>query len=91
VGTYTGLVVKERFGAGSKSDHDAVMLRTPSRDYVLRRQGGNPFFDPELDKLVGKTISFDGSLYGYTLFISDWKENIVSDTIVVCEKKIGKR
>jgi hypothetical protein len=41
---------------------------------VLRRQGGNPFHDSELEKLVGKTIEVEGKVTGYTVLISDWTE-----------------
>ncbi len=64
---YQGRVVKKLFGAGSKSEHDAVMLVTDSGEYVLRRLGGNPFRDPELDRLVGKTVRCEGRVHGYTL------------------------
>ncbi len=53
---YSGSVVKRPFGVGSKSEHEAIFLATKEGDYVLRRQGGNAFFDPELEKLVGKKI-----------------------------------
>jgi hypothetical protein len=68
---YAGQVVKKRFAVGSKSEHDAVMLVTDSGEYKLRRQGGNPFQDPELDKLVGHFIRCEGVLHGYTLIMSD--------------------
>ena len=71
---YTGKVTKKPFGTGSKSAHDAVRLETKDGSFVLRRIGGNPFQDPELDKLVGKTIRCRGELLGYTLTISDWSE-----------------
>ena len=69
---YSGSVVKRPFGVGSKSEHDAIYLVTKDGDYVLRRQGGNAFFDPELEKLVGKTIQCTGTLTGYTLLITDY-------------------
>ena len=49
-----GKVVKKKFGQGSKSQHDAVYLETDSGSFVLRRKGGNPFNDPELNKLIGE-------------------------------------
>ncbi len=69
-----GTVVKEVVGKGSKSEHAAVLLDTGKKRYVLRRQGGNPFSDPALDKLVGKNISVVGNVTGYTLLMSDWSE-----------------
>ena len=71
---FTGRVIKEVFARGSKSERPAVLLDTGKTRYVLRRQGGNPFSDPELDKLVGKTISATGNVTGYTLIMSGWSE-----------------
>lgn len=70
--TYSGSVVKRPFGAGSKSERDAILLVTKDKDYVLRRQGGNAFFDPALEKLVGKQVRCTGVVTGYTLLISDY-------------------
>jgi len=69
---FTGKVTKRPFGAGSKSAHDAVRLDTADGSYVLRRIGGNPFRDPELDGLVGKTIRCHGEVSGYALTMQDW-------------------
>jgi hypothetical protein len=71
--TFEGTVVMKPFGKGSKSEHDAVWLVTEAKEYVLRREGGNPFRDPELDKLVGKRIRCDGFVTGYTLIMSSWE------------------
>ena len=56
----TGTVVRKKFGQGSKSEHDAVCLESASGSFVLRRMGGNPFNDPELNKLVGKEVTATG-------------------------------
>jgi hypothetical protein len=72
--TFEGIVVRKPFGQGSKSEHDAVWLVTHSGEYVLRRRGGNPFRDPELEKLVGKRLSCNGFVTGYTLVMSEWRE-----------------
>jgi hypothetical protein len=69
-----GRVISKRVAVGSKSEHEAVVLETGSGEYVLRRAGGNPFYDPELDELVGKTIQATGTLHGYTLIMSRWEE-----------------
>jgi len=71
---FLGNVTKRRYGAGSKSEHDAVMLETGADRFVLRRQGGNPFSDPALDKLVGKRVRFRGRTEGNLLIVSDWDE-----------------
>lgn len=67
----TGQVVKKRFAQDSKSERDAVMIVTADGEYVLRRQGANPFQDPELDDLVGKTVEAEGVLHGYSFLATD--------------------
>jgi hypothetical protein len=69
---YSGSVVKQSFGVGSKSERDAILLITNDKEYVLRRQGGNAFFDPELEKLVGKQVRCTGVVTDYTLLVSDY-------------------
>jgi len=71
---FNGTVVKKMFARGSKSEHEAVCLVTDRGEFVLRQKGGNPFFDPELERLVGKQIRCEGQLVGYTLVMSDWSE-----------------
>lgn len=65
----TGKVIQKKFGDGSKSEHNAVYLETTEGDYQLRRLGGNPFSDPELNKLIGKKINATGIIKGM-LFIA---------------------
>jgi hypothetical protein len=69
---FVGKVTKKPFGTGSKSEHDAVYLETKDGSFGLRRQGGNPFSDPQLDRLVGKTIRCQGEIANYTLIIAEW-------------------
>jgi hypothetical protein len=76
---FSGLVIKEVVGKGSKSEHAAVMLETAKERFLLRRQGGNPFRDPELDRLVGKRIKGSGVVTGNTLIMSDWRESDEAD------------
>ena len=68
----SGQVIKQLTGKASKSEHQATFLVTKAGTYRLRRSGGNPFVDPELDKLVGKTIHCTGILTENTLIISSW-------------------
>lgn len=72
--TFDGTVVRKPFAQGSKSEHDAVVLTTAEGDFLLRREGGNPFADPVLDALVGKVVRCDGVLLGTTLVVKDWTE-----------------
>jgi hypothetical protein len=69
-----GEVVSKRIGIGTKSEHDAIVLKTPAQEYKLRRQGGNPFVDPEITKLVGKRIRAIGVVDSGQLIMSNWKE-----------------
>lgn len=69
--TYAGSVVKRPFGVGTKSEHDAIFLVTKDKEYVLRRQGGNAFHDPELEQLVGKQVQCTGTVTGYTLLVTN--------------------
>jgi hypothetical protein len=70
----SGRVIKKPFAAGSKSEREAIILVTEAGEYVLRRTGGNPFFDAELENLVGKQIRCDGNLTGYTFLMDNWTE-----------------
>jgi hypothetical protein len=70
---FIGKVIKGTFSKGSKSEHQAVYLETADNQYVLRRRGGNPFFDQELQNLVGKTIRCTGTVSEYTLLIDKWE------------------
>jgi hypothetical protein len=71
---YTGRVIRHMFARGSKSEHEAVFIVLDDHEYVLRRaDGDNPFADPELDALVGKTITCEGVIQGYVLTITRWE------------------
>jgi hypothetical protein len=69
----SGEVTKGQTAKGSKSERQATFLETKDGTYVLRRQGGNPFFDQVLEKLVGKTIHCEGILTEHTLIMSSWQ------------------
>ncbi len=68
----SGQVVKKPYAVGSKSEHQATFLETPTGTYILRRRDGNPFYDPELEKLVEKAIHCTGILTNNTLIMSNW-------------------
>lgn len=73
--SFKGTVVKRQWARGSKSDHMAVCLDSGGAPLKLRRVGGNPFFDPELERLVGKSIEAKGTLLDEsTALLSSWKE-----------------
>ncbi|HEX8747604.1 MAG TPA: hypothetical protein VF717_10420 [Pyrinomonadaceae bacterium] len=69
-----GSVIRKLIAAGSKSEREAIVLTTDKGEYVLRRKGGNPFFDEALEKLVGKRILCEGDLAGYTFLMTGWTE-----------------
>ncbi|UCG51328.1 MAG: hypothetical protein JSW58_14205 [Candidatus Latescibacterota bacterium] len=71
---YIGDVVERRFARGSKSERDAVMFSTRYGDFVLRREGGHPLFDPELKKLVGKRIRAWGIRHRHVFIMTRWEE-----------------
>ena len=68
-----GQVVRKTVARGSKSEHDAVVLITGADELKLRRVGGNPFSDPALEQLVGKTIECEGEARDGTLVVTSWR------------------
>ena len=70
---FRGKVVKRPYGAGTKSAHDAVLLDTPDGTHRVRRAGGNPFADPELDRLVGQDVVRRGTLHQGTVIVQSWE------------------
>ena len=75
---YHGKVVRQQLGTGSKSEHQGVVLLTPRGSLKLRRVGGNPFRDPELEKLVGQEIVCEGEIHQGQLLMTRW--NVVATT-----------
>lgn len=58
----SGKVVIKKTSEGSKSERNAVILQTESKEYFLRQLGGNPFHDASLEKWIGKNITATGML-----------------------------
>jgi len=69
-----GTVARRLVAPGSKSEREAVVLESEEGDLILRREGGNPFRDPELERLVGRRIRAQGRRHGQTLVMSEWEE-----------------
>ena len=69
-----GKIVRQRVSGRSKHAHEAVVLETPDGDLILRREGANPFYDPELQALVGKTLRCRGEIDGATFFVTSWED-----------------
>jgi len=62
-----GSVERGPFGTGSKSEREAVWLRTPQERLVLRRKHGPSYGDTALEPYVGKHVRCDGFVVGYLL------------------------
>jgi hypothetical protein len=62
-----GNVERGPFGTGSKSEREAVWIKTANVRLVLRRKGGPSYGDRELERYVGKHVKCDGFIVGYTL------------------------
>jgi hypothetical protein len=70
----SGVVTRGRVGEGSKSDRDAVTLKSDDgATYVLRKQGGPSFGDESLDSLVGSALTINGLTVGDTLIMKSWR------------------
>jgi hypothetical protein len=65
-----GQVIRRKIAAGSKSEREALMLCTAEGDFVLRRMGGNPGNDAELERMVGQTVKSEGELAGGYMFLA---------------------
>jgi hypothetical protein len=70
---FTGSVVSKPFAVGSKSERTGIYLLTDQGEFLLRREGGNPFHDPVLEGLAGSRIACRGDLHGYTLIITSYE------------------
>lgn len=68
-----GVVGRQRVGRGTKSDHDAVVLMTDDGPLRLRRAGGNPFADPDLEALVGCQLLVRGMRHGTLFILNEWE------------------
>ena len=70
---FQGKVIRQQWAKGSKSDHEAVVLLTADGPLKLRRAGGNPFADPELEQLVGQEIEGEGEVHQGQLLMTSWQ------------------
>lgn len=66
----SGMVVQKAFGKGSKSEHQAIYIKTEMGEFVLRKAGANPFENNELVDLVGRKVEATGVIKDY-LFLAD--------------------
>ena len=64
-----GKVIEKPFGRGSKSEHEAVYLQTDKGEFLLRKEGSNPFENQELREFVGKEVVATGTLREYLFLV----------------------
>ena len=68
-----GEVFKKAVGKKSKTEYEAICIKTGKQSYVLRQPGQSPFKNSELEKLVGKQIKAEGELVKDIFFVSEWE------------------
>ncbi len=70
--TVRGIVSRELYAAGSKSEHWAPILTTDEgARYLLRRAGGSAYADPDLDELAGQAIEATGLVHRDILLLTE--------------------
>jgi hypothetical protein len=67
-----GCVTKKLLYAGTKSEHEGLVLVTAEGEFKLQRKGGNPFWDEALAELEGKKIEAEGALKETRFIMSHW-------------------
>jgi hypothetical protein len=68
-----GRVLKKLLYAGTKSEHEGMVLVTSDGEFKLRRKGGNPFHDEVIEKLEEKEIEGKGILRANLFIMDHWK------------------
>jgi len=68
----SGRVIKKKLYAGTKSEHEGLVLVTADGEFKLQRKGGNPFWDETIAGLEGKEIEAEGSLRETRFIMSRW-------------------
>jgi hypothetical protein len=68
--TVQGKVFLSVFAPGSKSEREAHVLNMDDgTELVLRLNGGNAMFDPDLDPLINHKVKLIGYRHGYTFIV----------------------
>jgi len=67
-----GKVAKRLLYAGTKSEHEGLVLITAEGEFKLLRKGGNPFRDEILAELEGKEVEAEGALHETRFTMSHW-------------------
>ena len=60
------------FYAGTKSEHEGLVLITAAGEFKLQLKGGNPFWDEKLAALQGKEIEAEGTMRETRFIMSQW-------------------
>jgi len=69
-----GQVALKIVAPGSKSERETFVLKSPEGEFVLRKQGANPFVkDTEFGSLLGREIDVEGRVMDYLLLVDSWK------------------
>lgn len=55
-----GTVIKTAIGGTSKSAHQGFVLQSKDKSIKLRKEGGNPFYDPFFEQYENKTVTVQG-------------------------------
>jgi hypothetical protein len=67
-----GRVAKKLLYAGTKSEHEGLVLVTSEGEFKLQRKEGNPFWDETLAELEGREIEAEGTLRETRFTMSRW-------------------
>jgi hypothetical protein len=70
-----GYIMRDVYGKGTKSERDAVFIKTDDARYILRRKTGPVFDDDELVQYIGHDAKCEGFLVG-TTFLAELIEVI---------------
>ena len=69
-----GRIERRWVAQGSKSEREAVVLiDATGQAHVLRRVGGNPFRDPQLDALLGQSLLLLGEVRDSYFLVHQWQ------------------
>jgi len=70
-----GKISKRLLAQGTKSEHRGMVLEdAQGLQHVLRRVGGNPFRDPELEALEGRRLRLLGRATEGFFLVERWEE-----------------
>ena len=68
-----GHVTKKLLYAGTKSEHEGIVLKSSQGEFKLRRKGGNPFWDEAIAYLEGKEIEGEGVIRKNQFIMDHWE------------------